>query len=229
MAITLRRLNPDHIDQIIEIDQKTFPEAFLNSGEYRFNLACLLWAELKGNNYSIAAFDGDKLIGYLLMVSMDSVFHEGHQAANVLRMAVLRRYRREVVGQLVEQYLSQARLSGLSIEGQMRETTSFRMVTRHWELHLQYGFRITNMYLSDPIDSERMIWAHWDHAYSRDPILWMLYQLITGFTRVRCSLLALPRRLLRKFCTRLPQEKLPEWLRRFVYLERRHVELLLPV
>lgn len=229
MDLTLRRLTPRDIDQIIEIDRKTFPENFLNSGVYRFNLSCLLWAELKGKNYSVGVLDGDRLVGYLIMVGIASMFHPGQEVVGVLRIAVLHSYRREVVGQLIVRYLRNSVLIGRSIEGQMRALTSFRMIQRTAKVHHLFGYRITAMKKADPIAGETIVLVHGEHIFFRDPVLRPVYKSLTWLVRQPRILSALPRRVLRKACTYVPPKLLPAWLRRLTYLEQRDIELLVAI
>jgi hypothetical protein len=217
MSLSFRRLTPDHVTQMVDLEQATFPPHF-HMGAPTFHYFLSL-AEIKGKNYSVAIFDQDLLVGYGLMVNHPSDFFPGQEVAYMINMAVRLRYRRKAVAPMLDWLIREAYQTGASVEGKMREATAFRMILRNWKLVGSYGYRITHLAEIDPVGTDRMINVRFDHLYSRSRLLWAGYQSITQVERTRRVLRAVPRRALRKICRRMPETALSAELRRLTYLD----------
>jgi hypothetical protein len=218
MSLSFCRLTPDHVAQLVDLEQATFPPIF-HVGAPTFHYFLSL-AEIKGKNYSVAILDKDLLVGYGLMVNHPSDFFPGKEVAYVISMAVRRRYRREAVVPLIDWLLREAYQTGSVIEGKMREATAFRMIQRNWQLVRSYGYRITRLTEIDRVGTDRMLGVRFDQMYSRSPVLWGAYQSITQVERTRRILRAAPRRALRKICQRMPETALSPRLRQLSYLNQ---------
>ena len=218
MSLSYRRLTPDHVAQLVDLEQATFPPIFhVGAPTFHYFLAL---AEIKGKNYSVAILDQDRLVGYGLMVNHPSDFYPGKEVAYVIGMAVRLRYRREAVVPLVDWLLREAYQTGAAVEGKMREATAFRMILRNWQLVRSYGYRITRLNELDRVGTDRMLGVRFDQMYSRSPVLWAGYQSFTQIERTRRVVRALPRRALRKICRRMPATTLSPQLRRLSYLDQ---------
>jgi hypothetical protein len=217
-----RRLTPDDVDAVLQLDRNVFPEAYWTKAEelHRY----LMWAELRGENFSTAVFDGEQLVGYMIVIEHPSVFNMGDTVLFVLRLAVRLRYRRLVVPLLTRQFVIDTILAGRHIEGRLRETTSLRTVQRYHRSFHRYGGRITGLAPQKPIAGEQSIHFRAEHLIARDSIVWGSYQALAALERARRVAAALPRRALRKLCVSLPAGAVPTWARRLGYLELPEIE-----
>jgi hypothetical protein len=218
MLLSYCRLTPDHVEQLVDLEQATFPPMF-HVGAATFHYFLSL-AEIKGKNYSVAILDNDLLVGYGLMINHPSDFFPGKEVAYVISMAVRLRYRREAVVPMLDYMFREAYRTGSCIEGKMREATAFRMIQRNWQLVRGYGYRITHLHELDRVGTDRMLGVRFDQMYSRSPLLWGGYQSVTQVERTRRILQAAPRRALRKICQRMPETALSPQLRRLAYLNQ---------
>lgn len=216
-SVQLRRLTPNDLPAVVALDAELFPPAFRESVEQLH--PHLLWPELKGENYSLGVFDGDRLVGYTLVVGRPSVFAAGERVLFVLRMAVRLKYRRQAVPALTQGFIRDIFLAGRHVEGRLRETTSLRTVKRYAPSFRKYGGRITGLALQEPIAGEQSIHFRAEHLIARDPVVWGAYQAVAGAARAARVAASLPRRALRKLCALLPAHRVPGRLRRAAYLE----------
>lgn len=212
-----RRLTPDDVPAVLKLDREVFPEAFLSTAADLHQY--LMWAELKGKNYSSAVFDGAQLVGYMVVLGYPSVFGHGDEVLFILRMAVRLRYRRAAVPLLTHRFIRDAILTGHHIEGRLRETTSLRTVQRFSSSFQRYGGRITGLAPQQRKADELMIHFRAEHLIARNPLIWGPYQALAGVERSRRTLAALPRRVLRKLCGLLPAGMAPAWARHLSYFD----------
>lgn len=223
MTLIFQRLTPKHVDQLVEMEQDTFPPLFhLGAAKFYYFLST---SEVKGRNYSVGVFDKGKLVGYILMVNHPSDFFPGEEVAYVISIAVRFRYRRTAVKPLIEWMVREALLTGNSVEGKMRESTAFRMILRNAMMIRGEGFRISQIREIDRVGKDRMINVRFDHVFTRDWLLLRVYQSLTGVERTRRMLRALPRRALRRVCRSLPSNLVPEQFLRMSYLVNPQVQV----
>jgi hypothetical protein len=216
-ALRQRHLTPDDVPAVLALDREVFPPAFWAKAADLHQQ--LMWAELKGENYSRAMFDGDQLVGYTVVIGHPSVFGLGDRVLFVLRMAVRLRYRRVVVPALIQRFSRDVIVAGRHIEARLRETNSLRTVQRFSGSFRRYGGRITGLAPQLRIDDELMILFRTEFLIARDPVVWGAYQALASVERARRVAAALPRRMLRKLCASLPAGAAPAWARRLSYFD----------
>jgi hypothetical protein len=213
MDIKFRPLVPSDLELVVAVEAETLPPAHRRGLAKHFEEMTL--PHVRGHNYSFGAFDGQKLVGYLLGYVRPSTFKPGEQIVWALSFAVLPEYRPTVVAPLLDRFLVETIHSGFSVEGKARESTAFRMLVRHPERIERPGYKLTTSHELETVGDEHMI------AIRLDPINVPsnsthrgLYWTQARFARSQRMLYALPRRTLRFICYRLPRGLVPTaWLR----------------
>lgn len=216
MELTLRRLTPEDIGMVRAIEQATFPPEYFTDLTKFYET--LVVPHIKGHNYSVGVFDGEQLVGYVLMHVQPSEFIPGERAAYVLDLAVLFKYRRAAVIPLIRWIINEATLCGMCIEAKMRERTSYRMIMRNWQLISQGKYRITSMYETEPTGSERNIQVRFERVVAGGRLEQRLDAALSRAERAVRAARMLPCRLLRRMCYHLPPHALPLAIRRSTFL-----------
>ena len=218
MSLSYCRLTPDHVAQLVDLEQATFPPIF-DVGAPRFTIISR-WPRSKGKNYSVAILDKDLLVGYGLMVDHPSDFFPGKEVAYVISTGGTPAL--SARGGCAADRLAVARglpdrhtYRGQNARGDRLPHDSAQLADRP-----QLGFRITRLTEIDRVGTDRMLGVRFDQMYSRSPLLWGAYQSITQVERTRRILRAVPRRALRKICQRMPETALSPRLRQLSYLEQ---------
>lgn len=217
MTVALRRLTPADLEQLLPLDQKLFPPIFhMAEG---LLASQLIAAELKGRNHSVGAFDSGKLVGYMIIICRPSELDPREWVCSMVTMAVERAYRREAVEPMIAWAMRMGLLSGYLIEGNLRETTSYRMILRTRKMIGRFGYRIVAVTPRAPVGKERMILLRFEHTFSRDPVLRPWYFAATRLYSAGYAAFAIPRRVLRRVCDLVPYQRVPRWLRRLTFME----------
>jgi hypothetical protein len=216
MRIRYCHLRPDMIDQVAVIAQKLLPTGYQYDSAKYYELLAL--AEIKGHNWSIAAFDGDRLVGYILAISAESRVMAGGTTIHLMEFAALFKHRRQVVPQLLRWLAMRAMLTGHSLEADMRQKTAFRTLLRLAPTFRAAAIRVCWLDGRTIVDGERSIFMRLEWLLLRITLIRQISKLFAVAYCVWRMLYSLPRRIVRHLCYKWPPTAVPKRIRAVSYL-----------
>lgn len=214
MSVYLRRLEPSDIPDVIALEYKLLPR------EFCYNVAKtherLIVPHIKGKNYSVAAFDGQHMVGYILMFDTASELYPNENVALIWELAISFRYRHKLSKLFMQWIIREAHMCDLRVEASLRMTTAMRMLQREYQLIQCSRYRVSHMHQRYCIGNERMVFMRFEPVFAPATLYSAaIERLGIHAERFHRIIRVLPLRILRRICYALPQSSVPyvlqEW------------------
>ncbi len=202
MTLSFHRLSPRDMPEVIALEYTLCPRDFCSSVAKAQEILSV--PHIKGQNFSLGAYDGSRLVGYVILFETNSARMPVQRVALLWEIAIVKEYRSRLSQHMLRWCLREARQCGLPIEGFFRIHTGLRLVQRETHLFSAAGYTTGDFSPHTPVGGEQMMYGRFDPIPASAPLAQALSRVEVWVARKLRATQALPLRLVRRVCALAP-------------------------